>query len=127
MSEDVQRDIRLSYIHPGETLREDFLLPLGKSPAWLAEGLRMPLPDVVEILAGLRPITAPTALRLSRFLGCTPEFWLGLQATFDLEVAADSLTDDLAAIDPYPMPHLAANDSQEAAAAVFPIEASAVC
>src|ERR1051326_3938343 len=98
MSGEAERDARLSYIHPGETLREDFLEPLGKSPAWLAEGLRLPLPEVVEILAGLRPITAATALRLSRFLGCTPEFWLGLQASFDLEIAADSLIDDLAAI-----------------------------
>src|SRR5438270_6086641 len=125
MSEDVQRDIRLSYIHPGETLREDFLGPLEKSPAWLAEGLRMPLPEVVEILAGLRPITASTALRLSRFLGCSPEFWLGLQASFDLEVAADSLTEDLAAIDPYPMPHLVGDESPEAAGAIFQIESPA--
>src|SRR5438876_809979 len=104
MSEEAQRDIQLSYIHPGETLREDFLGPLGKSPAWLAEGLRMPLPEVVEILAGLRSVTAATALRLSRFLGCTPEFWLGLQASFDLEVAADSMADDLAAINPHLIP-----------------------
>src|SRR5438270_2531292 len=119
MSDELQRDARLSYIHPGETVREDFLAPLGKSPTWLAEGLRMPLPEVVEILAGLRPITASTALRLSRFLGCTPEFWLGLQASFDLEVAADSLANDLAAIDLYPMPHLVANEGEESAAAVI--------
>jgi addiction module HigA family antidote len=113
MSHEAQRDTRLSYIHPGETLREDFLAPLGKSPAWLAEGLRLPLREVVEILAGLQPVTASTALRLSRFLGCTPEFWLGLQARFDLEVAEDSLTDQLAAITSYPMPHLVADESQE--------------
>jgi antitoxin HigA-1 len=125
MNEEAQRDTRLSYIHPGETLREDFLAPLGKSPAWLAEGLRLPLPEVVEILAGLRPITASTALRLSRFLGCTPEFWLGLQAGFDLEVAADSLTDELGAIDPYPMPHLVAEESQQTVGSALPIEATA--
>ena len=95
MSQVKERDARLSYIHPGETLREDFLAPLGKSPAWLAEGLRVPLPEVVEMLAGVRPITAATALRLSRFLGCSPEFWLGLQARFELEVAQDSLGGDL--------------------------------
>jgi addiction module HigA family antidote len=124
MSEEVQRDARLSYVHPGETLREDFLAPLGKSPAWLAEGVRLPLPEVVEILAGLRPITASTALRLSRFLGCTPEFWLGLQASFDLEVAADSLTGELGAIAPYPMPHLVAAESQQTVESSLPMEAS---
>jgi addiction module HigA family antidote len=125
MTEEEQRDTRLSYIHPGETLREDFLAPLGKSPAWLAEGLRLPLREVVEILAGLRSVTASTALRLSRFLGCTPEFWLGLQARFDLEVAADSLTDELAAITPCPMPHLIADDSEEPASAGLAAKASA--
>jgi addiction module HigA family antidote len=125
MSEEARRDPRLSYIHPGETLSEDFLAPLDKSPAWLAEGLRLPLAEVVEILAGVRPITASTALRLSRFLGCSPDFWLGLQASFDLEVAVDSLADDLAAIEPYPMPHLAADESQEAVGTVLPIEAPA--
>ncbi len=118
MSEERERDARLSYIHPGETLREDFLAPLGKSPAWLALGLRVPLPEVVEMLAGVRPITAAAALRLSRFLGCSPEFWLGLQAHFELEVARDSLGGDLDAIEPYPMPHLAAEESREAVGAL---------
>ena len=70
------------------------------------------------MLAGVRPITAAAALRLSRFLGCSPEFWLGLQARFELEVAQDSLGGDLDAIEPYPLPHPAAEESREAVGAV---------
>src|SRR2546428_14106026 len=108
MSEERERDARLSYIHPGETLREDFLAPLGKSPAWLAEGLRVPLPEGVGMLAGVRPIPAAAALRLSRFLGCSPEVWLRLQARLELEGARDRLGGALAAIEPCPTPPRAA-------------------
>lgn len=75
---------RLPNVHPGETLREDFLEPLGKSVDWLAQGIGMSRTDVSEILNGERGITANTALRLSRFIGTSPELWLNLQAMYDL-------------------------------------------
>src|SRR4051794_39259080 len=68
---------RLGKPHPGDTLREDFLGPLAKTAEWLAEGLRLPLSEVTELLTGQRPVTAEIALRLNRFLGCSPDFWLG--------------------------------------------------
>jgi addiction module HigA family antidote len=76
---------RLPNIHPGEVLREDYLIPLGRSAYWLAKGLRMSQTAVGEILAGKRAITPATALRLSRFFGSSAEFWLNLQASYDLE------------------------------------------
>jgi antitoxin HigA-1 len=100
-----QKD-RLGNPHPGETLREDFLAPLEKTPEWLAEGLRLPLSEVVDLLEGRHPVTAEIALRLNRFLGCTPDFWLGLQASHDLRAAEARLGPELAAIQAYPMPHL---------------------
>src|SRR6476620_2930067 len=72
-------------IHPGEVIREEFLVPLGKTAYWLAKGLGISQTAVGEILQGKRAITPATALRLERFLGCSAEFWLGLQASFDLE------------------------------------------
>src|SRR4051794_10643610 len=76
---------RLPNVHPGEVLREDYLVPLAKTAYWLAKGLRMSQTAVGEILAGKRGITPVTALRLSRFLGSSAEFWLNLQAAYDLE------------------------------------------
>jgi antitoxin HigA-1 len=72
-------------IHPGEVIREEFLRPLGKSARWLAKGLGMPQAAVGEILRGKRDISPGTALKLERFLGCSAEFWLGLQASYDLD------------------------------------------
>lgn len=74
-------------VHPGEILREDLMAPLGISINALARDLRVPVTRVSEIVNGRRSITADTALRLARYLGNTPQFWLNLQAAFDLEVA----------------------------------------
>src|SRR5438128_1568355 len=76
---------RLPNIHPGDVLREDYLLPLGMSSYRLAKGLGMSQTAVGEILQGKRAITPATALRLARFFGSTAEFWLNLQAAYDLE------------------------------------------
>lgn len=76
-------------IHPGETLREDFLKPLGMSASRLAVGLFVPVTRVNDIVRGKRAITADTALRLARYFGTTPQFWMNLQANYDLELAAD--------------------------------------
>jgi addiction module HigA family antidote len=72
-------------IHPGEILREEFLIPLGMSAHALALALRVPAPRINDIVRERRAITADTALRLSRYFGTSAEFWLGLQADFDLK------------------------------------------
>jgi antitoxin HigA-1 len=77
-------------IHPGETLGEDFLKPLKLSANRLAMELMVPVTRVNDIVRGKRAITADTALRLSRYFGTTPQFWMNLQANYDLEVAEDA-------------------------------------
>jgi addiction module HigA family antidote len=77
-------------IHPGETLREDFLAPLGMSVNRLALELHVPATRVNEIARGRRAITADTALRLGRFFGTSPQFWMNLQTNYELETARDA-------------------------------------
>ena len=72
-------------IHPGEILREEFLVPLGLSANALAMALRVPAPRINEIVRERQAISAVTALRLARYFGTSAEFWLGLQADFDLK------------------------------------------
>src|SRR5213592_2909493 len=91
---------RLGAIHPGEILREEFLEPRGMSPCRLATGTGMTESAVGDILLGRRSIPAATALRFSRFLGCAPEFWLNLQASYDLDAAREQLSDRLDRIEP---------------------------
>jgi addiction module HigA family antidote len=79
----------LSPIHPGETLREDFLKPLGLTASRLATELLVPATRINDIVRGQRVITADTALRLARYFGTTPQFWMNLQANYDLERAED--------------------------------------
>jgi addiction module HigA family antidote len=88
-------------IHPGQILLEDFLKPWRMTPYRLARGLGVDPPRIAQILKGERGITADTALRLSRFLGTSPELWLNLQAAFDLKIAEARLAADLEAIHPY--------------------------
>ena len=73
--------------HPGETLKEDYLLPLGMSVNRLAEALGIGASRLNEIVRGKRGITADTALRLARYFGTSPEFWLNLQSLYDLRMA----------------------------------------
>lgn len=80
----------ISPIHPGVTLREDFLKELGLSANRLAIELQVPVTRVNDIIRERRAITADTALRLARYFGTTPQFWLNLQANYDLEVAQDA-------------------------------------
>ncbi len=75
-------------IHPGEILKMEFLDELGLSAYALAQALHVPTNRVTGIVNGERAITAETALRLARFFGTTPEFWLNLQTHYDLTVAA---------------------------------------
>ncbi|MGC9948076.1 MAG: HigA family addiction module antitoxin [Bryobacteraceae bacterium] len=82
---------RLPPIHPGEILREEFLSPLGMSANHLALALRVPATRINDIVNERRGITADTALRLSRYFGTTPRFWMNMQASWELETAEDEL------------------------------------
>jgi addiction module HigA family antidote len=74
-------------IHPGEILREEFIIPLGMSAHALALELKVPAPRINEIVRERRRITPDTALRLARYLGTTPQFWMNLQTSYDLKFA----------------------------------------
>lgn len=74
-------------IHPGEILREEFLVPLGMSAHALALELRVPAPRINDIVRERRAITPDTALRLARYFGTTPQFWMNLQISYDLKFA----------------------------------------
>jgi addiction module HigA family antidote len=74
-------------VHPGEVLREEFLAPLGLSANALAQALRIPAPRVNDVVRERRSVTPDTALRLARHLGTTAQFWLNLQASYDLKIA----------------------------------------
>ena len=74
-------------IHPGEILREEFLVPLNLSAHALSLELRVPAPRINEIVRERRSITPDTALRLARYFGTTPQFWMNLQISYDLKFA----------------------------------------
>jgi addiction module HigA family antidote len=80
---------KLKPVHPGEILREEFMIPLKLNPHKLAMALRVPAPGVYEIVKEERAVSTEMALRLARYFGTTPEFWVNLQAHFDLEIARD--------------------------------------
>ena len=82
-------------VHPGEILLEEFLNPLGLSQSRLARDTSVPPRRISDIVRGVRPITAETALRLARYFGTTERFWLNLQAQYDLEVEKERLGDRL--------------------------------
>ena len=82
---------RITPIHPGEILMEEFLKPLDISQYRLAKDISVPARRINEIVHGKRSITADTALRLSRYFGLSDRFWLNLQARYDLELEKDKL------------------------------------
>jgi len=82
---------KLSPIHPGEVLLEEFLKPLGISQNQLASSIGVPANGIDEIVRGKRRITADTALRLARFFNMSSQFWLGLQMDYDLDVDQDEI------------------------------------
>ena len=82
-------------IHPGETLWEDFLKPLGLTANRLATELFVPATRINDIVRGRRAITADTALRLARYFGTTAQLWINLQSNYDLELAKDAKGSDL--------------------------------
>ncbi len=77
-------------VHPGEILKEDLMKPLGLKVNALARELKVPVSRMSEIVNGRRAINADAALRLSRYFGNTPEFWINLQAAYDLRVTIHS-------------------------------------
>jgi antitoxin HigA-1 len=88
-------DERLHPVHPGEVLLEEFLKPMQLSQNRLALDLGVHPRRINEIVLGKRSITAETALRLARYFDTSPQYWLGLQADYDLDVAMDVLGDRL--------------------------------
>lgn len=83
-------------IHPGEILAQDVLPELGLNANQVAEALGVPANRISEILRGRRSITADTALRLGRWLGSSPQYWMNLQRSYDLEVAEREHGDTIA-------------------------------
>jgi antitoxin HigA-1 len=89
------KEDKLNPIHPGEVLLEEFLKPMQLSQNRLALDIGVHARRINEIVLGKRSITADTALRLARYFGTSPQFWLGLQADYELDVAMDALGDRL--------------------------------
>ena len=85
------RTNKMPPVHPGEILMEEFLTPLGISQYRLAHDISVPPRRINEIVHGTRGVTADTALRLGRYFGVSPQFWLNLQGHFDLEQEQDRL------------------------------------
>jgi len=81
----------LAPVHPGEILQKEFLEPMGLSQNRLALALGVPARRINEIVLGKRGITADTALRLARYFKMSPQFWLGLQMDYELDMAEDML------------------------------------
>jgi addiction module HigA family antidote len=92
-------------IHPGEILREEYLNPLNMSANALAHAIGVPANRVSSIVAGVRGITADTALRLAMVFGTSPEFWLNMQQSYDLRLAAKSAKIASKKIVPLSNPH----------------------
>ena len=88
---DVTSGRRLPPVHPGEILRDEFLTPMKLSVYRLARALKISRPRVNDIVLGRRGVTTDTALRLGRYFGTTPEFWINLQSRHDLDVAERTL------------------------------------
>lgn len=87
-------------VHPGEYLREEYLLPLGMSAGALAKKLNLPRTRIERIVKEEIGITPDTALRLARFFKTTPEFWMNFQQSFELETEGRKLAGELAKIQP---------------------------
>jgi antitoxin HigA-1 len=86
---------KLKPVHPGEVLLEEFLKPMGLSQNRLALDIRVPARRINELVHGRRRVTADTALRLAKYFNTSPQFWLGLQMDYDLDIAEDTLGDQI--------------------------------
>jgi antitoxin HigA-1 len=90
---------KLAPLHPGEVLREEFMEPLEITAYALAKACQIERPRIERIVREQQGITADTALRLSKYFGTTPEFWMNLQARYELEAAKIEIGDDLEEIE----------------------------
>lgn len=86
-------------IHPGEMLREEYLVPLGMSAGALARRLGLPRTRIERIVAETHPITTDTALRLAKFFRTSPQFWINMQTSYDLKIEAAAKKDIIAGIE----------------------------
>ena len=82
---------KLKPVHPGEILREEFMVPLSLSMNKMALDLRVPVTRIADIVNERRSVTADTALRLARYFKNSPAFWMNLQTRYDLDVAEDEI------------------------------------
>jgi addiction module HigA family antidote len=92
---------KLAPVHPGEILREEFLEPMKLTPYSVAAKLGVPRTRIERLAREETPVTADTALRLSKFFGTTPAFWMNIQAQFDLETAEDNIAAEIKKIEQY--------------------------
>lgn len=88
----------LPAIHPGEILREEYLIPLHMSAGALAKKLNVPRTRIERLATEQAPVTPDTALRLAKFFRTTPQFWMNMQTSYDLKIQASALAEILAAI-----------------------------
>jgi antitoxin HigA-1 len=91
---------KLSPLHPGEVLREEFLVPMAMSAGALAKACGVPRTRIERLASEQIGVTADTALRLSKAFGTTPELWLNLQNSFDVQTARSKIADQLKQIEP---------------------------
>lgn len=91
---------KLPPLHPGEMLREEFLKPMGLTPYAVAKACGVPRTRIERIVREELGISADTALRLAKFFGMSVEFWINLQAQYDLEVTKKKIAKELKAIEP---------------------------
>ncbi len=99
------RNEKIPPVHPGEILMEEFLRPMGLSQNRLANGLGVPPRRINEVVLGKRRITADTALRLAHYFDMSPQFWLGLQMDYDLDIEKDRLSARLEEVKVYSEVH----------------------
>jgi antitoxin HigA-1 len=92
---------KLAPVHPGEILRDEFLAPMKLTPYSVAAKLGVPRTRIERLARGDTPVTADTALRLAKFFGTTPAFWMNIQAQFDLETAEDHIASQIKKIEQY--------------------------
>lgn len=91
---------KLAPIHPGEIFREEFLLPMALTGYAVARACGVPRTRIERLMREETPVTADTALRLGKYFGTTPAFWMNLQTQYDLEVAEDANATDIIRIKP---------------------------
>ena len=82
---------KMAPIHPGEVLADEFLKPMNITQYRLAKDIHVPARRINEIVHGNRAVSADTSLRLARYFGLSPQFWLNLQASYDLETERDRI------------------------------------